>query len=123
MKCQTCVFVVAIHCTGRRAAQWRFRAAWKGALLAVAVKYNGRMMKATYVACRPAAVLPILALLAAVSTARVAHAQGASHEEGHADDKVHCSSGKPDVAIVACTHIIDDRHEEEESKAIALRNR
>ena len=35
-------------------------------------------------------------------------ARGAKHEGGHADDRVGCRSDRPEVAIGACTNIIDD---------------
>ena len=37
--------------------------------------------------------------------------QGANHEGGHSGDGIRCSSGKPDIAIIACTNIIEDKHE------------
>src|SRR3954470_512375 len=47
----------------------------------------------------------------------------ATHEGGHADDRIHCSTDKPDAAIIACTHIVDDERLEEFERATALKNR
>ena len=38
-------------------------------------------------------------------------------------DAIRCASGKPQPAIVACTNIVNDKHESDEARAIALRNR
>jgi tetratricopeptide (TPR) repeat protein len=65
----------------------------------------------------------MLALLVLGTTTRPAAAQGATHAEGHAGDGIRCSSSKPEIAIIACTNIIEDKREDEENRAIALRNR
>jgi tetratricopeptide (TPR) repeat protein len=74
--------------------------------------------------CRLRAVfVPMLALLAVAGMTRPAAAQGANHSGGNGGDAIRCSSGKPEIAIIACTHIIEDRSEGVENRAIALRNR
>jgi tetratricopeptide (TPR) repeat protein len=65
----------------------------------------------------------VLASLALASATHLARAQGASHEEGHADDRIHCSSAKPETGIIACTHLIDDKRLDELERAAALKNR
>ncbi len=50
-------------------------------------------------------------------------ARSASHQGGHADDRIHCSSDTGNAAIIACTHIIDDERLEEFERATALKNR
>jgi tetratricopeptide (TPR) repeat protein len=46
-----------------------------------------------------------------------------AYAEGHADDRIQCSSGRPDAAIIACTNIIRDAGLEEFERATALKNR
>ncbi|HMI73595.1 MAG TPA: tetratricopeptide repeat protein [Steroidobacteraceae bacterium] len=70
-----------------------------------------------------AAAAATLALLAVAGMPRLAAAQGANHSAGNGGDAIRCSSGKPEIAIIACTHIIEDRREGVENRAIALRNR
>ena len=65
----------------------------------------------------------MLALLSFAGMARLAGAQGANHNGSNGGDAVRCSSGKPEIAIIACTHIIEDRREDDEYRAIALQNR
>src|SRR5579862_1883179 len=86
---------------------------------------SGRRKSRTRITCViwRAALLPLLALSAIAGSAPLAEAQGASHEEGHAEDRTQCTSGKPAIAIVACTHIIEGRSAGDESRASALRNR
>ena len=50
-------------------------------------------------------------------------AQGADHSGGNGGDAIRCSSGKDEIAIAACSHIIDDKRETADNRAIALRNR
>jgi len=64
-----------------------------------------------------------LVLLAVAGMTRLAAAQGANHSAGNGGDAIRGSSGKPEIAIIACTHIIEDRREGVENRAIALRNR
>src|SRR6202000_736087 len=51
------------------------------------------------------------------------HAQTASQGGMRSGDAIRCASGKPQPAIVACTNIVNDKHESDEARAIALRNR
>src|SRR3569832_1066406 len=46
-----------------------------------------------------------------------------AHAQGHADDRIQCSSGRPDAAVIACTNIIRDARLEEFERATALKNR
>jgi tetratricopeptide (TPR) repeat protein len=46
-----------------------------------------------------------------------------AYAQGHADDRIQCSSGRPDAAIIACTNIIRDARLEEFERATALNNR
>src|SRR5580704_18727930 len=64
------------------------------------------------------ALLPALVLVA-----RTANPQGADHGAGHEGDAIRCTSGKPEIAVVACSNIIQDKREEDGKRAIALRNR
>jgi 2'-5' RNA ligase len=50
-------------------------------------------------------------------------ARGASHQGGHADDRIHCRSDTGNAAVVACSNIIDDERLEEFERAAALKNR
>jgi hypothetical protein len=72
---------------------------------------------------RLAVAAVMLALMAVAGMAQPAGAQGANHNGSNGGDAVRCSSGKPEIAIIACTHIIEDRREDDEYRAIALRNR
>ena len=67
--------------------------------------------------------LQALALLALVGAANRVDAQGANHEGGSGGDAIRCASGKPHVAIIACSNIIRNQRENSENRAIALRNR
>src|ERR1700743_326828 len=51
------------------------------------------------------------------------HAQTASQGGMRSGDAIRCASGKPQPAIVACTNIVNDKHESDEARAIARRNR
>ena len=62
-------------------------------------------------------------LMALVGAANRSDAQGANHAGGKGGDAIRCASGKPHVAIIACSNIIKDQREESENRAIALRNR
>src|SRR5258708_29421177 len=66
--------------------------------------------------------VPMLALLLAAPTLQ-ANGQGADHSGGHGGDAIRCTSGKPEVAVIACTNIIQDRSEGGDKRTIALRNR
>ena len=46
-----------------------------------------------------------------------ASAQGADHGGGHGGDAIRCTSGKPEIAIIACTNIIQDKREDGEKRA------
>src|SRR3569832_834766 len=46
-----------------------------------------------------------------------------AHAQGHADDRIQCSSGRPDAAVIACTNIIRDARLDEFERATALKNR
>jgi tetratricopeptide (TPR) repeat protein len=70
-----------------------------------------------------AVFLPMFALWVLASAAHPAAAQGANHNGGHSSDRRWCSSTKPDIAIAACTNIIEDNSEDDDNRAIALRNR
>jgi tetratricopeptide (TPR) repeat protein len=70
-----------------------------------------------------AVLLPILALLAFAGSTRPAPAQGPNHRGGNGVDAIRCTSGKPEVAIIACSKIIEDQRENADNRAIALRNR
>jgi hypothetical protein len=65
----------------------------------------------------PAAFFPIFALLTLGSMAHPAAAQDANQGGGRSSDRNGCSSRKPDVAIIACTNIIEDLREDEEHGA------
>ena len=66
------------------------------------------------------ALAPMLALALVV---RTANPQGADHGAGHNGDAIRCTSGKPEVAVIACTNIFQDKREDDGKRAIALRNR
>jgi tetratricopeptide (TPR) repeat protein len=66
------------------------------------------------------ALTPMLALVLVV---RTAIPQGADHGAGHNGDAIRCTSGKPEVAVSACTNIFQDKREDDGKRAIALRNR
>src|ERR1700742_3235009 len=67
--------------------------------------------------------LPALMLTALVGAANRSDAQGANHAGGNGGDAIRCASGKPQVAIPACSNIIRDQREESGNRAMALRNR
>jgi tetratricopeptide (TPR) repeat protein len=69
-----------------------------------------------------AAYLPLLALFLLGITSRAA-AQITKGSASSSSDKTQCSYAKPDVAIIVCTHIIEDKREDEDIRAAALRNR
>src|SRR5271169_1703252 len=66
--------------------------------------------------------LPLFALFVLGITSP-AGAQIAKGSGSSSSDRTQCSSAKPDVAIIACTRLIDDKHEDEDIRASALRNR
>jgi hypothetical protein len=65
---------------------------------------------------RRALVPSTLALLSVAGTTHFAAAQGANQAGGNGGDAIRCSSGKAEIAIVACTHIIVDRREEDDDR-------
>jgi tetratricopeptide (TPR) repeat protein len=72
-----------------------------------------------------AVFFPILVTLALESVVRPAAAQGvgANHEGGNNSYRYQCNSSAPAVAIIACTKIIEDKHEAADDRAMALQNR
>ncbi|HEY0801931.1 MAG TPA: tetratricopeptide repeat protein, partial [Steroidobacteraceae bacterium] len=68
-------------------------------------------------------ILSTLAIAVAAFPTRPAEAQGANHAGGHGGDAIRCVSGRPEMAIIACTAIVEDKSEDADNRAIALRNR
>jgi hypothetical protein len=52
-----------------------------------------------------------------------AQALGQDYEGGNDGYRMTCNTGAPRSAIVACTHIINDRHEDADRREMALQNR
>ena len=50
-------------------------------------------------------------------------ATAAANRDASSSDRMQCSSAKPEVAIIACTQVIQDKHEDDDIRAAALRNR
>ncbi len=70
-----------------------------------------------------AAFLPTIAVLVLAAAVQWAAGQESSQGGGHSSDRNGCSSSNPEVAIVACTNIIEDLREDEDSRSVALLNR
>ena len=69
------------------------------------------------------ATICALAALGSIGSTAAAQSIGANHAGRASRDTIRCASGKPEVAIAACSNIISDQREPPENRASALRTR